>query len=265
MASRIMHYLIADLISKEIYISNFSRFGFGAFAPDLASFSSEDSHKNGIHADAHFSCNNHDKGLRGVNWVFFLDKYRYIILDDDFVLGYYIHLITDAYWLKNIQAKYMYIYPMEERNIMVIKGYKDMEKSNELLIRKYKISNKLELIDNVLVDEADMRYSDKLLSEFKNDFMIEGTTDKTLKVYNYEAIISFIESCVQKCIIEINALRSGNTPGTGRTRRVYDIVKYVKMVCGGYCVQLYITKYFPTLCTFTRFGEMTCGSREHRK
>lgn len=42
---------------------------------------------------------------KGLDWVEFAEQYKGSILEDDEILGYFVHLITDACWIKNIRDK----------------------------------------------------------------------------------------------------------------------------------------------------------------
>lgn len=95
MASRMMHYAIADLLVKAIDNKDYNRFLFGALAPDMSS------HDDGSYDKAHFCRSDEIKGIKGIDWIKFYNKYKNKIYNDDFFLGYYVHLIVVAYWLKN--------------------------------------------------------------------------------------------------------------------------------------------------------------------
>jgi len=211
-----MHYIIADQIIKRVEIKDHNRFSLGTLAPDFASYMSADSHEKGIHAQAHFGETDFEEELRGINWTTFLDKYKTTILEDEFVMGYFVHLLSDALWLKQIQANYLYTYPMEERKAMVMKAYSDMGKSNSMLIDKYGIENKLTLVDSTDVEEAAIDYAQHLLNDFREDFVSGSQGDAGFEVYEYDAILSYIEKCVDKCVLEIEALRNGWEVGCHR-------------------------------------------------
>ena len=89
MASSIIHIAVANEINKELKRDK-SRILIGTIAPDISKHIGEGK------KDSHFL----DDGTKDIpNMQKFLSKYAKY-LDDDFVLGYYIHLYTDYLWFK---------------------------------------------------------------------------------------------------------------------------------------------------------------------
>lgn len=202
MASRIMHYAIAQIASQGTPILNMNRFLWGALAPDLSS------HEDGSYALAHFSDVVEEKGIKGINWRRFAEEFEEQILTDDFFLGYFVHLISDAFWLKDIQQKYVRSFPKPERREMILKGYKDMKKCNPLLIQKYGLKNVLLPIEPVAMREIDFDRGEAMLLALQEDFVIPYSENEQLHIYDYQVILSFIEKGAEKSIVQISALKS---------------------------------------------------------
>lgn len=200
MASRIMHYAIADILTKKINIKDYNRFIFGALAPDMSR------HDDGSYDIAHIGKTNEAEGVKGIDWISFYHKYEDKILNDDFFIGYYVHLIVDAYWLKHIQNEFIRKYTKEEKSVLYTKGYRDMYNYNKLLIDKYNLVNKVEIIENIQIDEIDKNNVHQYMRDFRKDFQSEKIDNIKFEVYPYEDIMSFIQNACEKCIREITAI-----------------------------------------------------------
>lgn len=201
MASRIMHYAIAHKLTKKVEIKDYNRFAFGALAPDISN------HDNGSYDIAHFGRKIESKGIKGIDWIKFYNKYRNEILADDFFLGYYIHLIVDAYWFKHLQDKFIRKYPKDVKSILYTKGYNDMYKYNSILIEKYSLVYNIESISDLKIDEIDVTNANQYLMDFKKDFQCKKDFNMNFEVYPYDDIMLFIENVYELCVSEINALK----------------------------------------------------------
>lgn len=213
MASRIMHYVIADLLSKKIDIKDYNRFVFGALLPDMSS------HEDGSYVIAHMGGSNEAKGIKGIDWSKFYNKYQSNMLEDDLYLGYYVHLIVDAYWLKHIQNKFVRKHSKEVKHVLRKKGYREMQSYNSLLVDKFNLVNKIEVIRNMRIDEINEAYIDLFMRAFGEDFVDEKNGDVLFEVYPYEDVMLFIQNACEKCICEINAARSKH--GMGNSEDYY--------------------------------------------
>jgi len=200
-ASRIMHYAIADILTKEIVINDYNRFVFGALAPDMSR------HDDGSYDIAHAGRIDELKGIKGIDWINFYNKYKDKILKDDFFLGYYVHLIIDAYWLKHIQNKFVRKYPKEQKSVLYTKGYRDMYNYNRILIDKYKLVNNMEAISNIEIEEVNAIDTEGYMREFEKDFENESDGNIKFEVYPYDETMLFIQNVCGYCIREINAIR----------------------------------------------------------
>lgn len=66
MASRMIHYAIAKLITDKIKLNNRNEFLVGSLAPDMATYDA-DSHAKGIYKRAHFQEEFKEPGVKGFN------------------------------------------------------------------------------------------------------------------------------------------------------------------------------------------------------
>ena len=89
MASSVIHMAVASEVNKKINRDN-GRLLIGSIAPDISKQIGENKVRSHFLPSADTDIPDIDK---------FLDKYK-SKLDDDFVLGYFIHLYTDYLWFK---------------------------------------------------------------------------------------------------------------------------------------------------------------------
>lgn len=152
MASAVIHLCVANEINKKIKKDS-SKILIGSIAPDIAKYINEHKMKS------HFQDENNDTP----NLKLFLNKYSNY-LNDDFVLGYYIHLYTDYLWFKFFMPKYIdnsYIYTFDNEKIKITEEektnylYKDYSNLNIKLIEDYNLTldifyNDIPNIDNII-------------------------------------------------------------------------------------------------------------------
>lgn len=204
MASRLMHYFIARLITQQIKINNYNRFIFGALSPDMSS------HDDGSYTIAHFGGFNNEMHTKGIDWLSFCKKYEQQILSDDLVLGYLVHLISDAYWLKYIQNKFVRLFPAIKKSL-IIKGYEDMQIYNYILTKKYKLHNDIIPESNITVSEIVQSQITLYFIEFEKDFLCDFKDCDSFNVYPYSNVMLFIKNSTELAINEINAIRNNKT------------------------------------------------------
>jgi len=198
MASRIMHYCISSKIIESIKIENPIEFHFGNLAPDLSRF------ENGDYEKAHFG--HTGELVKGINYHRYLDKYFKFDDFSDYKLGYFVHLLTDAIWLKNIQDKYVRC--NENKESLYQLGYKDMYILNPILINHYNLEKvKFKECKND-IEEIDIFWLNEHVKNLNDDFTVEYSGCDT-KVYPVESVIDFIEEAVLKSIEQIKSLRCG--------------------------------------------------------
>ena len=89
MASSLIHIAVANEINKTLHKDS-SKLLIGTIAPDMGKMIDNSKVKSHFSTEDEVNIPNLDK---------FLDKYKEN-LNDDFVLGYYIHLFTDYLWFK---------------------------------------------------------------------------------------------------------------------------------------------------------------------
>ena len=207
MASAIIHMAVANEINKTIKRDN-NKLLIGSIAPDIAKLVGENKIKSHFLDIEDTDIPNIDK---------FLIKYQKK-LDDDFVMGYYIHLYTDYLWFKyfmsevdfdkmfkNLKGEYIpctkesfkrFVYDdYTNLNVDVIDMYNlDLSPFYEELPKiKY-------IIKEIPMDNI------KLIINKTGQIIINSKTKKSV-VFDLSNVISFINSSVPIILSEIEKLR----------------------------------------------------------
>lgn len=85
-----IHLCVAKILEKELLIKDYTRYMIGSIAPD--SWRNSNSTKQSSHFVSEPCKLDYD-------YEYFYKKYK--DLDDDYIIGYLVHLITDKYWYTN--------------------------------------------------------------------------------------------------------------------------------------------------------------------
>lgn len=202
MGSRMMHLAVAKLITESFHITDAEAFFLGNLAPDLSKYG------DGNYDEAHFgaTCGN----MKGIDFVGFSKKYNEALRHNEFVLGYYVHLLTDAIWLKTIQQKYVRQYPERKQELYKL-GYTDMKHYNAVLIDQFALKPVRQTQVNQLIEEIDETHFNHLLAYLDQDFMCKNDNNAVFQVYPYEAVIQFIHESVREAIEYMSALKNSQT------------------------------------------------------
>ncbi|WP_144558369.1 hypothetical protein [Shouchella miscanthi] len=192
MGSRIMHLAISSIICEELTFEK--KFILGGLAPDVQQ--QGDSRK----FDSHFMKRNSD-GEDRIYFKSFLFKYN-TKFNDDFVKGYYSHLIADKFWLEGPYEKYIRPKPLAERRPVLEKFYHDYQVLNSFIIEKYNLEQlTLELLpENETITEIEYSRLPKIINEtngYFRDYMDLGETTTLLKK---REIIDYIEKTAEKLV-----------------------------------------------------------------
>ncbi len=165
MAQRIIHYLFGDVFSKQIKLKDKNRFLIGSVMPDA--------YKNGCDRDkTHYKIKTENEIYFDFNM--FREQYLKLILQDDLYLGYYMHLVEDAFYRQFIYNKR--IIPNSQEEVAIL--HKDYHTINLYLVNKYHLENvfnyhvdlKCEPISNI----ADFKINE-YIEEMSYDFIEQGT------------------------------------------------------------------------------------------
>lgn len=157
MASAVIHLCVATLVSQKTNKRSLELL-IGSIAPDIAKYIGENKMKT------HFQDYNNNLP----NLKLFLDKYSNY-MNDDFVLGYYIHLYTDYLWYKYFMNKYLNNNYKLSKKEFVYYLYNDYTNLNVELIEDYNITldifyNEIPLINNI-IEEIPMNKINIIIDE----------------------------------------------------------------------------------------------------
>ena len=136
MASSMIHIVVANEVNKKINRDK-SKLFIGTIAPDISKLVGESKIKS------HFQ----DTDDNIPNLEKLLEKYKNN-LNDDFVLGYYIHLVTDYLWFKYFMTEI-------EDNSMITKLDGTVVKCNGNMFSLY-VYNDYTNINTKLIDEYNL-------------------------------------------------------------------------------------------------------------
>lgn len=204
MASYVIHIAVAQEINKVLKKDKIKLL-LGSIAPDLSKLIGETKVKS------HFLDSEKDLIPKLER---FMNKYQQN-LDDDFVLGYYIHLYTDYLWFKEFTPKFYKNNTLKLANgkiipatndIKLIYLYKDYSILNNKVIKEYNINIEDFNIENIkipdIIKEIDINKIDVLIKQ-TNTFIKEDINEEP-KVITLEKINEFISKSVDIILKDIN-------------------------------------------------------------
>ena len=206
MASSIIHMAVANEINKVLKRDN-DKLLIGSIAPDI----SKQVGQTKLHS--HFLDNN-DTNIPNMDR--FLEKYK-DKLDDDFVMGYYIHLLTDYFWFKNFIPE---IYENNlikkldgkvvncKGNMAIMYIYNDYTNLNIQVIDEYHLDfkifyNEIPKID-FIIEEIPMDKLSIILNKVEK--IIEDSKETKELVFNLDNIINFINLSVKLVLSNLQDL-----------------------------------------------------------
>ena len=167
MAQRTIHYLFAELISREVPVGDKNRFLLGSVLPDAFS----DIPQRQI---THFK-----RSLPENRTIFdfdaFKEKFGTLMLQDSLYLGYYLHLLEDAFYRQFIY----HVHPMTVDNVDAL--HRDYHLLNSYIVGKYGLTDTVRLPED-FDSEPICRIASfsvrEFLEDMENDFR-ETVTGET--------------------------------------------------------------------------------------
>ncbi len=206
MASAIIHMVVANEINKKINRDS-DKLLIGSIAPDISKFLGQTKIKSHFLSDE----NNDIPNIKA-----FLKKYINN-LDDDFVLGYFIHLYTDYFWFKyfipEIYRK-SFITKLDgtvvkcSGNMQEMYIYNDYTNLNIKLLDSYNL--KLDIFNNStpvfvnIIDEIPMEKIDIIINQVL--LIIENSKTNKDLVFNFENIENFIKMTVELILSKLKEI-----------------------------------------------------------
>lgn len=181
MAQRTIHMLFGTLLLDKIELFDKNRFLIGSILPD-AYINPTD------RKVAHFIKYISNENCLYFDFKDFLERFQNNITDDDLYLGYYAHLVEDAF--------YRYFLYYEKQFMKKIKRYEldilhnDYHILNSYIVRKYALPRHLELpksFENELINEITefvLKYIDILADELHS--VRNGRSELNVLDYKWE-------------------------------------------------------------------------------
>jgi hypothetical protein len=184
MGSRIMHLAIGEIINKKYQLGD--AFLMGSIAPDV------NKNERTPKELTHFM----EKRADGEHDMFpdrFLEEYSNTL--DAFKSGYYLHLISDEYWLKNVY-RILIVDSMQDRDEILPLYYDDFSFYNSFLINKFNLTSIKASAD---IHTGVKEISDRALADIVNDLdsdFADKTTMTEPNIIAPEMILNYINTCV---------------------------------------------------------------------
>ena len=206
MASSMIHIAVANEVNKKLNRDT-SKLLIGTIAPDIAKLVGE------TKVRSHFSSEEFDNipDLKR-----FLGKYKKY-LDDDFVMGYFIHLYTDYLWFKYFIDDIDYSTMITkidgtkvwcDREDFINYVYNDYTNINISLIDKYDLDLKIfynEIPDiKSIIEEIPMDKLELIVNKAGN--IIANTKVNKAYLFNINNVEKFIELATELILSEIEKM-----------------------------------------------------------
>lgn len=208
MASTIIHMCVAKKLNKIIKKDE-NAITLGSIAPDISKLIGKSK------VITHFL----DDDTSGIpNLEKFLSKYQQF-LNDNFVLGYYIHLYTGYIWFKYFIPDFAmkgYVYEKDGKKVQVTEEelidyiYKDYSNLNVKLIDEYELDLKLyygELNINFkpIIKEIPTDHLDILINEA--GLLIQNSTESKPIIFDVKEITKFVDLTVNAILDNLKDLK----------------------------------------------------------
>lgn len=206
MASSMIHMAVASEINKKLNRDQ-SKLLLGTIAPDIAKLVGETKVKSHFVSDEFDDIPHIEE---------FLNKYRKN-LDDDFVVGYYIHLYTDYLWFKYFIDDIDYSSCITKidgtrvwcnRDDFIKYVYNDYTNINIELIDRYNLDlkifyNEIPDIENIIT-EIPMDRLDVIVNK-AGDIIANSKVNKSF-LFDVKSVEKFIETATKLILADIEKL-----------------------------------------------------------
>lgn len=197
MAQRTIHYLFGELLFDRAHLSNKERFLLGSILPDAIDVSCRNASHFKVKTGTH----------KYFDFAAFRNQYFDLMLRDDLYLGYYMHLVEDAFYRAFFYTD-RFTMPRTRDEVTIL--HNDYHILNSCIVRKYRIHNIL--ADTYSLENEPLRHIapfliDDFLGEMAHDFT-EQTEGKP--VYLTEHMLDeYVKTYVPLAIEEVNSIQKG--------------------------------------------------------
>ncbi len=173
MAQRTIHMLFATLLADRMALLDKNRFLMGSILPDAYIEPTD-------RKVSHFIKYIPDENCLYFDFRNFYERFQTEIMNDDLYLGYYAHLVEDAF--------YRYFLYYEKRFMEKIKRYeldilhKDYRVLNAYIVKRYTLPSRLEIpkaFEKELLNGITGFDIKKLIHDYQND-IVECSDEKTV-------------------------------------------------------------------------------------
>lgn len=203
MAQRTIHMLFGTLLSEKFELVDKNRFLIGSMLPDAYTNPAE-------RKVAHYIKYIPDENCLYFDFEDFFGKFQNEIMNDDLYLGYYAHLVEDAF--------YRYFLYYEKHFMEKIKSYEltilhnDYHILNSYIAKKYNLPSYLETpkeFEDELINGITEFDMDKLISDYQND-IVEVSDEKTV-LLTEDMLEEFVAEYIDVLADELRNIRNGHS------------------------------------------------------
>lgn len=198
MGSRMMHLIIAKQVAEKIDIYDRPRFLLGSIAPDAV-------HGREQKTKSHYYEGSVDDGTRHIHVERFIEKYREQ-MQDEFTLGYMVHLVGDDVWMRDIYFKKDLKKRIDADPSVLEKWHADFRKLNSMLIDQFgcaRLEQQLASAElpEAFIEEIELNNLREFVEETLGDFhLTKVSSGQDLEIYTFEEITSYIKSAAEQAV-----------------------------------------------------------------
>ena len=199
MAQRTIHYLFGEKIAQQINLKNKQRFLLGSILPDAIERIDRNASHFKVKTD---TCKYFD-------FTAFRNQYIDLMLQDDLYLGYYMHLVEDAFY-RTFFFKNGFTMPKAKEEVAVL--HRDYNILNAYIVNKYHLHNILEStfsLESEPIGQIVPFRIDAFLQEMAQDFteQIDG-----IPVYvTVDMLDQYVNTYLPFAIAEAKSIKDGNS------------------------------------------------------
>ncbi len=198
MAQRTIHYLFGEILSKQVDIKNEKRFLIGSILPDA--------YYNPFDRDnTHYIVKTEKEVF--IDFNKFRDQFFDLILTDDLYLGYYMHLVEDAFYRQFIYGS-NYVMPINKDEVSLL--HRDYHILNSYIVKKYNLQNILE--PSVDIDsQAIHKIAKFTINDFIEDMSGDFTEQILGKTYflTRDMVDEFVDRYISLARKEVESIKNG--------------------------------------------------------
>lgn len=203
MAQRTIHMLFGKILSEKVELSDKNRFFIGSIMPDAYVEPSE-------RKRAHFIKHTADDNGRFFDFPDFYERYKDKIASDDLYLGYYAHLVEDAFYRYFIYCEKDFMSKLESYELTVL--HKDYSILNSYIAEKYDMPAELKVPKAFEKEEINgiTRFDlEKMIMDYKADLTVR--IDEKTVLLTEEILEEFVERYVDLAARELVSAREGKS------------------------------------------------------